>query len=130
MKTANEVVRHDLSYMTDCLKSEFLAMSGKRLLITGGAGFLGHYFVQGALYWNRANPGQAPISVVVYDSFVRGMPTWLSGLKGDANLTLVHMIFVILYQLTWEISPISSMRRLSLRRRTISEILSERWMRM
>lgn len=89
MKTANEVVRHDLSYMADCLKSEFLAMSGKRLLITGGAGFLGHYFVQGALHWNRANPGEAPISVVVYDSFVRGMPTWLSGLKGDTNLTLV-----------------------------------------
>ena len=89
MKTANEVVLHDLSYMADCLKSEFLAMSGKRLLITGGAGFLGHYFVQGALHWNRANPSQAPISVVVYDSFVRGMPTWLSGMKGDVNLTLV-----------------------------------------
>ncbi|MFO0699134.1 MAG: NAD-dependent epimerase/dehydratase family protein [Nitrospira sp.] len=89
MKTANEVVRHDLLYMADCLESEFLAMSGRRLLITGGAGFLGHYFVQGALHWNRANPNQAPISVVVYDSFVRGMPAWLSGIKGDANLTLV-----------------------------------------
>lgn len=89
MKTANEVVQQDLSYMADCLKSEFSAMSGKRLLITGGAGFLGHYFVQGALHWNRMNPDQAPISVVVYDSFVRGMPAWLSGLKGDFNLTLV-----------------------------------------
>ncbi|MBS0168614.1 MAG: NAD-dependent epimerase/dehydratase family protein [Nitrospira sp.] len=89
MKTAKEVVLQDLSYMADCLKSEFEALSGKRLLITGGAGFLGHYFVQGALYWNFANPGQAPISVVVYDSFVRGLPTWLSGVKEDANLTLV-----------------------------------------
>lgn len=89
MKTANEVVQQDLSYMADCLKSEFSVMSGKRLLITGGAGFLGHYFVQGALHWNRTNPDQAPISVVVYDSFVRGMPAWLSGLKGDFNLTLV-----------------------------------------
>jgi nucleoside-diphosphate-sugar epimerase len=89
MKTAIEVVQQDLSYMADCLKSEFSAMSGKRLLITGGAGFLGHYFVQGALHWNRTNPDQAPIYVVVYDSFVRGMPAWLSGLKGDFNLTLV-----------------------------------------
>ncbi len=28
-------------------------MAGKRLLITGGAGFLGYYLVQAALHWNR-----------------------------------------------------------------------------
>lgn len=89
MKTAKEVVRQDLSSMADCLKSEFGTMSGKRLLITGGAGFLGHYLVQGALHWNRENSDQNSIAVVVYDSFVRGMPAWLSDLKGDPNLTLV-----------------------------------------
>jgi len=89
MKTAKEVVLNDLVYMSECLQSEFLAMSGKRLLITGGAGFLGHYFVQGALHWNHTHREHAPISVVVYDSFVRGMPAWLSALEGDSNLTLV-----------------------------------------
>lgn len=89
MKTANDVVQQDLAYMLDNLTSEFLAMSGKRLLITGGAGFLGHYFVQGALHWNSVNSHRAPITVVVYDSFVRGMPSWLSNLKGDKNLILV-----------------------------------------
>jgi UDP-glucuronate decarboxylase len=89
MKTAKAVIQQDLAYMADSLKSDFPAMSGKRLLITGGAGFLGHYFVQSALYWNSMNCGHAPITVVVYDSFVRGMPPWLSGLEGDPHLKLV-----------------------------------------
>ena len=89
MKTAKDVVQNDLAYMSDCLKSEFLAMSGKRLLVTGGAGFLGHYFVQGALYWNQQNRDRAPINVAVYDSFVRGMPPWLTALEGDSHLRLV-----------------------------------------
>lgn len=65
-------------------------MSGKRLLITGGAGFLGYYLVQAPLYWNTRNPGKAPINVTVYDNFLRGCPDWLAGLKSDANLTLVR----------------------------------------
>jgi UDP-glucuronate decarboxylase len=86
---AKDVVLGDLDRMCSNLKEEFAKLSGKRLLITGGAGFLGHYLVQGALHWNRTNADQTPISVVIYDSFVRGMPAWLSGLKGDSNLTLV-----------------------------------------
>ncbi|NGZ95589.1 MAG: NAD-dependent dehydratase [Nitrospira sp. WS110] len=88
---ANDVVKGDLGRMCADLKEEFEVLSGKRVLITGGAGFLGHYFVQAALYWNRqVNDGGPPIQVVVYDSFVRGMPDWLSRLEGDRNLTLVR----------------------------------------
>lgn len=86
---AEEVVRHDLESMCANLKNEFACMSGKRILITGGAGFLGHYFVQSALYWNNHVKSSAPpISIAVYDSFVRGMPEWLSKLEGDKNLIL------------------------------------------
>lgn len=88
---ANEVVRGDLNSMCANLKEEFSALSGKRLLITGGAGFLGHYFIQAALHWNsEINVGGDPIRVVLYDSFVRGMPKWLSRLGGDNHLTLVR----------------------------------------
>jgi nucleoside-diphosphate-sugar epimerase len=88
---ANEVVNSDLDSMCADLKEEFVALSGKRIMITGGAGFLGHYFIQAALHWNNQfNDGGAPIEVVVYDSFVRGMPQWLSRLGRDRNLILVR----------------------------------------
>lgn len=88
---ARDVVEHDLKAMCEGLNEEFSALSGKRLLLTGGAGFLGHYFVQAALFWNKQEARQMPpIKVVVYDSFVRGMPPWLSRLEGDSNLLLVR----------------------------------------
>lgn len=88
---SNDVVQRDLDRMCGDLKEEFAALSGKRVLITGGAGFLGHYFVQAALHWNAHNNlGEAPIQVVVFDNFSRGMPGWLSELEKNRNLMLVR----------------------------------------
>lgn len=87
MKTAAEVVQADLDYICHHLADDFTSMAGKRLLIVGGAGFLGHYLVQAALHWNSKAHG-APISVVVFDNYIRGVPDWLSAREGDANLTL------------------------------------------
>lgn len=86
---AQDVVLLDLNTMCGNLQEEFSRMAGKRLLLTGGAGFLGHYFVQSALHWNSLGRS-APIEVVVYDSFVRGMPPWLSRLEGNPQLRLVR----------------------------------------
>jgi UDP-glucuronate decarboxylase len=87
MKTAADVVAADLDHLARALREEFATMAGDRLLIVGGAGFLGHYLVQGALYWNRVG-GTAPIAVEVWDNYSRGVPGWLTALEGDANLTL------------------------------------------
>lgn len=92
MRNASDVIREDVSYICRSLKDEFRTMSGKHLLLTGGAGFLGHYFVQAALHWNnevRKEPAAA-IHVTIYDSFVRGVPTWLTRLQGDKHLTVVR----------------------------------------
>ena len=89
--TSEEVVRRDVDYICSSLRDEFVRMSGKALLLTGGAGFLGHYFVQGILHWNNVvNASSAPIRLTVYDNFVRGMPSWLSELERDRNLTIVR----------------------------------------
>jgi UDP-glucuronate decarboxylase len=87
MRTACDVVAADLAHIARNLAEDFAGMAGKRLLIVGGAGFLGYYLVQAALHWNRAG-GTAPISVTVFDNYIRGAPAWLVALDGDPNLRL------------------------------------------
>lgn len=90
MKTANQVVRTDLDLITGQLAEELKHLSGHRVCIAGGAGFLGYYLVQSALYWNERNPASAPIRVTVLDNFVRGVPSWLIALDGNASLRLLR----------------------------------------
>lgn len=87
--TAEEVIDTDLKYICANLAEEFALLSGKRLLISGGAGFLGYYLVKSILCWNTQNPGVAPITLTVFDNYIRGVPTWLSELEAAPVLTLV-----------------------------------------
>jgi UDP-glucuronate decarboxylase len=87
---AREVVQADLQYICRLCSAEFEQMSGKGLLITGGAGFLGYYLVQAALYWNKQRNSSEAIRVTVYDNYIRGIPAWLKHLDSDANLSVVN----------------------------------------
>src|SRR5688572_14501154 len=81
-----EILNQDLDYICGNLTAEFARLAGKRMLITGGAGFLGYYLVQAALHFNRtAGKGRA-IHVTVWDSFIRGQPQWLTDLQTNPNL--------------------------------------------
>jgi UDP-glucuronate decarboxylase len=88
--TAREVVRADLDRICRGLEDEFAMMAGRKVLITGGAGFLGFYLVQAPLYRNRIHAGEPPIEVTVFDNYARGVPEWLTELRDDPNLTLVR----------------------------------------
>jgi nucleoside-diphosphate-sugar epimerase len=86
-----QVVRTDLEVIARRLSGEFARMAGASLLVTGGAGFLGYYLVQSALYWNDHVPPAERIRVTVYDKYVRGVPGWLMRLQhSHADLTLVR----------------------------------------
>lgn len=89
MKSAQDVIDRDLEYICDHLKEESSLIAGKKLLIVGGAGFLGYYLVQSVLYWNKITDASQAIQLTVYDNYIRGLPNWLTQLKGDRNLTLV-----------------------------------------
>ena len=84
-----EVVNQDLDYICNNLREEFDSMSGKRLLITGGAGVLGYYLIQSVLHWNKAANDTHSIDLTVYDNYIRGVPAWLTKLADDKKLTLV-----------------------------------------
>ena len=83
------LLSEDLEVVCRDLDFELGKLAGKRLLITGGGGFLGYYLVQAALHWNRTRKSRGVISVTVYDNYFRGVPAWLEALRGDPNLTLV-----------------------------------------
>jgi UDP-glucuronate decarboxylase len=85
---AADLIAADLTSICGSLANEFAAMAGKRLLITGGAGFLGYYLVQSVTHFNAASSANAAIDLVVVDSFARGKPKWLVELaeRGAAQL--------------------------------------------
>jgi UDP-glucuronate decarboxylase len=86
-----QLLDEDLSEIGADLAEEFDRMSGGRLLITGGGGFLGYYLVQSVLYWNRGrSPLIPPIDVTVYDNYMRGVPAWLEGLRSEPHLQVVR----------------------------------------
>ena len=90
LKTSEDVINLDLDYICDHLNAEMSAMSGKNLLITGGAGFLGYYLVQAVLAWNGGTIDSEKISLTVYDNFIRGIPPWLTELRGNEYLNLIE----------------------------------------
>jgi nucleoside-diphosphate-sugar epimerase len=89
LRNADQVVAGDLDYICNRLESEFGALQGKQLFISGGAGFLGYYLIQAVLHWNQAHAGLAPIKVTVCDNYIRGVPEWLLKLSADASVTLL-----------------------------------------
>ena len=89
METASQIVQNDLDFICASLSDEFGLMGGKRLLIIGGAGFLGYYLVQSVLHWNTGPGASNPIRLTVYDNYIRGVPSWLSALRGKPYLELV-----------------------------------------
>ena len=84
----NEVEQKDLNYIVNQVNLEFKAMSGKNLLITGGAGFLGYYLIKSILHWNDSY-AKEPIKLWVYDNFQRGLPDWLAPLEIRDDIEII-----------------------------------------
>ncbi len=85
---ARDIVEQDLDYICDGLKSEFADLKGRRIMIIGGAGFLGYYLVQAILHFNKSQSDADKAELIVYDNFIRGVPQWLTDLEGSDKFTL------------------------------------------
>ncbi len=87
--SSKKIIETDLDYIIDNVSEELHIISGNRLLITGGGGFLGYYLVQAIVRWNLFVSSNAKkIDLVVYDNFIRGMPEWLKVLQNKDFLTV------------------------------------------
>lgn len=85
---ARRVMDADLDHVMANAGTELGRMAGGRILITGGAGFLGYYLVQAILRWSRDH--SAKIDVTVYDNYARGVPAWIQQLSTHRELELVE----------------------------------------
>ncbi|HEY9466254.1 MAG TPA: NAD-dependent epimerase/dehydratase family protein [Vicinamibacterales bacterium] len=65
-------------------------MGGSRVLLIGGAGFLGYYMTQSVLRWNETLGAKNPIRLTVWDNFIRGLPGWLEAIKNTKHFELVR----------------------------------------
>ncbi len=90
IESLRALLDRDLDYACGRLRDEFATMAGRRILITGGGGFLGYYMVQSILHWNDRAPAGERIQVTVFDNYARGVPAWLESLRARGDLTLVR----------------------------------------
>jgi UDP-glucuronate decarboxylase len=79
----SDVVPADLDYCCVQMSEELNRMSGARLLLTGGAGFLGYYLIQVLLEWNRRVSRADGIELTVLDNYARGVPGRLDAVDDD-----------------------------------------------
>jgi UDP-glucuronate decarboxylase len=85
---AADVIKNDLHFICEGLAAELPALEGKRLLISGGAGFLGYYLINTVRHWNAYHAKTKLISATVYDNFIRGIPEWLQEVRADKNISV------------------------------------------
>jgi nucleoside-diphosphate-sugar epimerase len=90
VRSATDVVLQDLHYMIENLAEELDCIAGQKLLITGGGGFLGYYLVQAVLHHNRTCTPFQRVQLTVFENGVRGVPSWLTALDGEAGLRVIN----------------------------------------
>jgi UDP-glucuronate decarboxylase len=67
----------DWHRIEESLDGATAAFHGKRILVTGAAGFLGFGFLHLFSYLNAKQPGSEPVRIVAADSYLRGLPRWI-----------------------------------------------------
>jgi nucleoside-diphosphate-sugar epimerase/2-polyprenyl-3-methyl-5-hydroxy-6-metoxy-1,4-benzoquinol methylase len=76
MMKRSRVIEEDLAAIAEDLRDSYPRLSGKTILVAGGAGFLGRYLVSTLDYLNENNL-ERPCRIIVVDNFVSGLKDWI-----------------------------------------------------
>lgn len=88
-QSSSEVLANDIAEIALAAKESLDELSGKEVLITGGAGFLGYEMLH-LLAGVGENDGREPIQLTVYDNLIRGRKQWLDNLAKKNNVKVVQ----------------------------------------
>ena len=90
LKSGEQIVTEDMEYIGASIADLSDMLIGKRILLVGGAGFLGYYLTLSLLFINDSLSDGKSLELILYDNFSRGIPDWLKKLEGRAGLTVVQ----------------------------------------
>ena len=85
----NNILQEDFKTIAEDIKEEAQRLSGRTVLITGGAGFLGNYIIGVLDYLNR-NILKQPCNIISVDNFISGVKYQLA--EGPNFRTIKHDI--------------------------------------
>jgi nucleoside-diphosphate-sugar epimerase len=85
----NKHLRRDALNTIENLGELNVSYSGKKILITGTAGFLGAHFIHYFLELNDSGLLRAPCQVYALDNFLRGTPSWIEKIMGRSDISIL-----------------------------------------
>ena len=85
----NQHLHRDASDVIQNLGEASRRFSGKRILLTGAAGFLGSQFMHYFAALNDDGRLQKSCRVIALDNFMRGLPDWLSHFKKRSDFQVM-----------------------------------------
>ena len=83
----DQVLINDIASIAKNVSDELDILQGKKILFTGGAGFLGYEFLH-LLAQVGDSDGRAMIDLTIYENFSRGRKPWLDHLSARQNVAL------------------------------------------
>lgn len=83
----NKIIKNDILEIIS--KVDNTRFTGKTILLTGGAGFLGTYFVHYFSMLNDLNILKKPCNLVIVENFIRGVPNWFESIKNRKDITIL-----------------------------------------
>ena len=85
----DRIIQKDAMAVLENLGAKNDRFSGKSLLLTGAAGFLGAHFMHYFAVLNHTWILDAPVTVLAVDNFVRGKPGWVTKFGDDNHIRFV-----------------------------------------